>query len=244
MSSLTLPTPIRVKFIDEFSRKMLTSGYKREQTKSVIEAGIKGYERAVVKHMSGKRALHQRGKDGVSSRNRKKLLEKSTWFKEKERDSEDQSFRGTLGEEIKFSGKRNTIKSSTVLFVDQTRRGELAAAIREKEEELSEIAGWKLKVVEKSGTTLTELLVRANPWAGLKCGRADCWPCETGGEKDSRCFKRNVLYETRCHPCAEEGLEVVYIGETSRTGYERGGEHANDAMRRKGTVSIKLLKLG
>ena len=115
-TSLTLPTAARVKIIDEFSRKMLTSGYKREQTKSVIEAGIKGYERAVVKHISGKRAQHQRGRDGISSRNRKKLLEKSTWFKEKETDSEDHSFRATLDEEIKFSGKRNTVKSSTVGF--------------------------------------------------------------------------------------------------------------------------------
>ena len=82
------------------------------------------------------------------------------------------------------------MRSSTVLFVEQTRRGVLAAKLREKEKLLYSITGWKLKVVEKSGTTLRQLLVKSNPWSGPKCGRKYRFPCNSTDKGDSKCFKK------------------------------------------------------
>ena len=62
---------------------------------------------------------------------------------------------------------------STVLFVEQTRRGGLAAKMRETISRLEPMLGFRWKVVENAGTNLASLLVKKNPWAGGICGRRD-----------------------------------------------------------------------
>ena len=97
---------------------------------------------------------------------------------------------------------------------------------------MSLLAGWKIRIGEKSGTTLKHMLVKFNPWAGPKCGRKACILCRNT-EGDSKCFKRNVLYESQCLQCKKAGKETIYVGETSRTGYERGREHEEDGKKEK-----------
>ena len=99
--------------------------------------------------------------------------------------------------------------------------------LREKEEELAEVTGFKIKIVEQSGTALKSLLVKSNPWAGGKCGRFNCLPCEAGLQ-DSKCFTRNILYENTCIECSLKGDEAIYIGESSMSAYERAGDHMGD----------------
>ena len=70
----------------------------------------------------------------------------------------------------------------------------------ETEEKLAAITGFRVKIVEKSRTTLKSILVRSDPWAEGKCGSRKCLPCETG-VKNSKCRKRNVLYESTCKEC-------------------------------------------
>ena len=142
-----------------------------------------------------------KGTSGIVRRKRKKLLEKANWSKEKkatEGGVEENSIitRATIyparGMESSTSKSTNpdNIRSSSVLFVEQTRRGVLAAKLREKEKQLCSITGWKLKVVEKSGTTLRQLLVKSNPWSGPKCGRKDRFPCNSTNKGDSKYFKK------------------------------------------------------
>ena len=114
----------------------------------------------------------------------------------------------------------------------------------------------KIKVVERSGCTIRQLLIRSNPWGQGHCGRpeGECPPCDTGDGKQN-CQQRSVLYETFCLRCKEQvdrqkeqgtdttentGKKVnsVYTGETSLTLRERmvgvrgegarGGGHLND----------------
>ena len=63
--------------------------------------------------------------------------------------------------------------------------------------------------------------------------------CISGGEDKGDCRRRNVVYKTECRECKEEQGEAskvkekrdtLYIGETSRTAYERGKEHQRDAQ--------------
>ena len=184
-TSLDLPIAARVQIVDEFSSKLLTSGYSREQIKKIAIAGLKGFEKAVRSHKEGKRTLHRSAHEGAAGRNRKKLLERSNWFKGKKRSEEEvdeeisRPFPPTKNSQRWGSRKvgGNSIKACTVLFVDQTPGGELAARLREKENDLAEITGWKAKIVEKGGTSLQQLLVKSNPWEGGVCGRNGCEPC-------------------------------------------------------------------
>ena len=79
---------------------------------------------------------------------------------------------------------------------------------------------------------------------GQQCGRTDCITCtqDNNGDKLPPCKKRSILYENICVRCNPNILEnrdnkksnklspppyppSVYIGESSRSLYERGKEH-------------------
>ena len=132
-----------------------------------------------------------------------------------------------------------------------TNNSELAMALREKESRLEEITGDKIKIVERGGKRLENILTGSDPWKGQDCGRKNCFLCFTKNSMEKKsnkdCTKRNILYEIRCMTCeenikaeakAEEGAvregvrenskTPVYIGESSRSAYERGFEHLNN----------------
>ena len=120
---------------------------------------------------------------------------------------------------------------------------------------MESLTGYKIKIVEKGGTKLVDILHKPNPWAGQDCGREGCLLCKSRkeeGRKDKQdCRKRNLVYKTTCQTCKErKEAEIddkykdedkkkieerkrnmkmyVYIGETNRSAYERGREHHND----------------
>ena len=117
------------------------------------------------------------------------------------------------------------------------------------------MTGYRLKIVEKGGAKLVDLLHKANPWAGQDCGRVRCLLCKTkqreGKNNSQDCTRRNCVYETYCITCKdrqdkrieEKYMEMgkkkveeekrkekryIYIGETNHSVYERGLEHLND----------------
>ena len=139
------------------------------------------------------------------------------------------------------------------MFIPYTPNGELAKILRDNENKLEELTGTRLKLVERTGSKLVDLITRSNPWQGLDCQRENCLLCFTKSEteklKTQECTKRNIVYETRCRTCEDnektriEELELdekskneelknlkifKYVGETSRSAFERGWEHLND----------------
>ena len=83
-------------------------------------------------------------------------------------------------------------------------------------------------------------LPSTNPWGPGDCGRDDCIICKQQDEKPQDCRRRNVLYENQCQVCKvdmKDGEKMNdflkdgkgrYIGETSRSIYERSQEHQRD----------------
>ena len=83
---------------------------------------------------------------------------------------------------------------------------------------------------------------------GQHCGREDCQPCGTGEKRNPNSKQSNIVYESRCKACnkekdassLQEGKENdhqekqikkgIYIGETSRSLFERSREHVKNAM--------------
>ena len=100
------------------------------------------------------------------------------------------------------------IETTSVMFVENTPFGELARRLQECEDRLAEITGRRIKIVEMGGTKLGQALPNTNPWAGSGCSREDCHTCHQGGlgERDKKedCFRRNILYESRCVKCSDE----------------------------------------
>ena len=97
------------------------------------------------------------------------------------------------------------------------------------------MTGYNVRVAETAGMALSRLLPSTNPWGAGDCGRKDCPVCEQKDEKRQNCKQRNILYESSCRICQVDGQKTdltnskgVYVGESSRSMYERGKEHQKD----------------
>ena len=192
---------------------------------------------------------------------------KSTWFKsyrDKENPEEDATIptasgggrkrKAVGGEEI--ATKRcikeqdpKQIITTSVMFVDSTPHGVLCARLQSCEDRIGVVTDWRVKMVEMGGSQLSQQFSNTDPWSGAGCEREDCYTCHQGGEeKKEDCFRRNILYESRCVACQEEqerelkstkkksrkidsDEKGVYVGESSRSLYERTKEHWNDAVK-------------
>ena len=139
------------------------------------------------------------------------------------------------------SKRKETIRKASpisVLFMDNTKGGLLSRKLQEADNRLSLMTNYRVRVVESAGTALSRLLPSTNPWGTGDCGRQDCITCKQQDDPIQNCKKRSILYENRCVVCnvdVKEGTEMkdgegrgVYVGESSRSIYERAKEHQHD----------------
>ena len=125
------------------------------------------------------------------------------------------------------------------------------------------LTGYRLKIVERAGMKLENILHKSNPWSGENCERKSCLLCETKLKTEKKmsqsCSKRNLTYKTWCHSCTEVGKNGVldeaegaedekrsesglyaYVGESSRSCFERAAEHVRDRVNyNKGSHMLK-----
>ena len=242
-TNLELPQEEKNEIVNQYSRKLTTSGYSRDQVHRVVTAGLRGFEKMAKRQQEGLGNIHRPAAEGAAARNRAKLLGKTNWFKprkckeqaEHPAKAREAPLRRTnvtkrQAKPIQIDRSSKQMRTTSVLFVEQTPGGELARRYRQAEINLSAITGFRIKVVEKTGTAVKNILHKSNPWAEGFCSRANCYPCQTGEEKC--CFVRSLVYTSQCVPCKEVGQVKMYIGETSRSAHERGGEHEADYKKR------------
>ena len=95
-----------------------------------------------------------------------------------------------------------------VLFVPNTVDSSLANEIRETVQSLRPWTALNLKIIERGGDKLQDILCKSNPWGGEDCKREDCFTCEVatkfGHCSFKNCHQRSVLYETWCKRCKRE----------------------------------------
>ena len=201
----------RNKVVDDFSAKLQLSGYQLDQIKKIVIAGLKGYEGILRRVREGKAILHKSAKDGAKARYRKKLLGKSTWFKEKDRkDGASKDPNNTDATNIGRSDGRNVKPSpsyskaagnktpaSNVLFVPQTPGGALASALRQAEAELQMLCGGKVKIVERGGHNH-----QTNPPPNQPMGRRNMWqgklpPLQKQRGREAKLYTGRNVYNVR-----------------------------------------------
>ena len=264
-TDVRLGNKVMTKVIDQFGKKLLTSGYTLSQSRKIALSGIRGWERKL-KRAEGKiRSLFRTSEESMKGRIRKKAVGKTTWYKKRKKDNikEDKRNRteesttrkhhnhhqpSTDKERTEYNHDdshqegRGAKKTAAVLFIENTKEGKLAQNIREVLERLEGMLGYKIKVVERAGTPLRLMFPLSKVGEGKECGREDCTTCtqESRSETLPPCNKRSVLYENICTKCnpgvGEKNFKLsppehppsVYIGESARSLYERGGEHWRD----------------
>lgn len=255
--------------IEHYIYQLKMSEYERSQARDIVCSGVIGWKRKIQRREKEQQGFYRHGKSTLKSRNRKKLLEKTTWFRQKrKREDEEDDEMHLPARKMRYSSKMQakSVKQNgdaaaakvpdikAVMFIPYTTGSKLAKSLREAEEKLGSLTGYRLKVVEKAGDKLEDLLTKSNPWQGMDCGRQNCLLCETKLKTDKNlsqdCHTRNLVYETWCMTCLrrdEEDAERrgegdagrvrelkrkirkhLYIGETSRSMYERALEHQGD----------------
>ena len=117
----------------------------------------------------------------------------------------------------------NNNKFESVFFVDATPKMKLAKECQS----IFKSTGLKIKVVEKSGKSLKQYLVKSNPFERRKCMEA-CDICNT--HPYINCKSRDTVYIITCEGCPKgEGVtNNDYAGESSRSIGERFREHMED----------------
>ena len=113
--------------INRFCQKMYNSGYKEDQIKRVVVAGIRGWGSKVTRCKEEGRRLRRPAKDSQDSRMRTKFLGKSSWFRKRGGQKKDW-YKGGRKDSKKRTGAKNIKKApqttpKTVLFVEQTPGG-------------------------------------------------------------------------------------------------------------------------
>ena len=110
---------------------------------------------------------------------------------------------------------------------------------------LAGMTAFRVRITETAGMPLSRLLPSTNPWGASDCGQLDRLVCDQGDEVKQDCKRRNILYESSCTICRvdikeddtdEAGKKELflkdgkglYIGESSRSIYERSKEHHRD----------------
>jgi hypothetical protein len=101
-------------------------------------------------------------------------------------------WRGSKKNADKKPGKS---KIKAVMFVPYMHGSKLAKQLREIEETMEGITGYRMKIVERGGRKLSHMLHKSNTWEGKPCTRQNCLHCDTKLRKEKfnnqSCHKRN-----------------------------------------------------
>ena len=120
------------------------------------------------------------------------------------------------------------LKYSTTLFVPPTPGSALARELRRAERENNQGRTWGVKIVERRGTTISNILCRSYPWATTTCQSSNCFPCTSAAPNKQpkvSCRAPGIAYRVDCLSCQATGSSSCYEGESGRNGYTRGLEH-------------------
>ena len=107
-----------------------------------------------------------------------------------------------LENETRIKGE---IEAKAVLIVQNTKDSVLANQIIDMIQKLKPWTGINLKVEERAGDKIQDLLHKNNPWEDQDCERKSCHLCISSTKSDESvlksCTKRSIIYETWCETC-------------------------------------------
>ena len=243
-----------IKVIDDYSQKLLNSGYSVEETRAIVVKGLKGYEGRKNRCREEGRSLWRTANQSRGARHLKKLTANTSWYRGRKKRNYYGGGSTKKGEQQKGAKDTRAWEQKSVLFVEQTREGELGKQLRDVVQRLAPVMGFAIKIVERTGSNLKSKFPQASLWEGAMCGRDKCVTCGQGAEVIPPCTRKSLVYENVCAVCNEGAggkdevvgsnpdVPSIYVGETSRTLFERTIEHwgaarGNKAARAKSHIA-------
>ena len=195
--------------LSKFMHKLKISGYSEHFRSEIILSAKSAYKIMVENDLKGIKPLYRNSEQIENDRSQQKKNRTQWWNK-----------------------KGNNF--SAVLFVPPTPNAELAKLIQARERELNKNSKLSIKVIEKGGTKVKQLLVRKSPFESKKCENLKCPICQNTDKSVTNdldripCGTENVGYRFICTKCGAN-----YEGETARMNNIRAIEHIKDLEKKK-----------
>lgn len=150
-TSRRLDNEIKTNFLNEFSYRMMISGYSEKVRLEVIQKGLEAYERQLKRDEENECPLYRPKGYNEEERRKKKLRNKMSWYK----------------------------PHDTVLFCPPSPNSMLANEMKKIAAEEKTLSGISIKVVERAGHKIRSLLPGMQEEAS--CRRNDCIVHANGG---------------------------------------------------------------
>ena len=184
--------------------RMVMSGYSIGFIVKAIDGGIRAHLKILADHQRNGTPVH-RPKDWEGRKKRRRNIQ--NWFQP-----------GDAGSKI----------FTSVVFVPATPGSRLQKLLQKKEKENNQGRIHRIRIVEKSGVTVRNVLARNYPWEVSYCQQDDCFQCSTCPTPKYSCRKPGIGYKITCLKCASTGTIAVYEGESSKNAYARGKKHLQE----------------
>ena len=126
-----LPKEDKWCIMNDYSQKLLDSGYSFDQTRKIIINGVRGHESRKIRYQKQGRPLRRTGKASKGARVTKKLREKTSWFRQKSQEDCYPGGKKTTGTTTGKTKKTSEVPRKTCLFVEYTSKGKLAKKLRD-----------------------------------------------------------------------------------------------------------------
>ena len=217
-TKLDLGSEVQISHLNKLMLKLKNSGYNQKFRTEVLDSSIKAFQRMVEEDKSGIKPLFRPREWNFEERQKSKNEKKRNWW----------------------NNTNAQIQYTSVLFVTPTPGGVLAKEVRTREAEINRNSKERVKIEEKGGLKIKDILVSKNPFKKSKCVQKTCPLCKQSDiividSEDVKipCNTNNVGYRWLCVTCKERDIIKVYEGETGRSARIRGAEHLDDFLKKR-----------
>ena len=132
--------------------KLKNSGYKYKFRKEILDSGLKAYAKMIEDDKTNVKPLYRSRDWNSEERQLLKAKKKFNWW----------------------NSSKSEIQYKSVLFVTPTPGGLLAKELREREAELNKNSTERIKIEEKGGLKIKDILGSKNPFKKPKCVQQTC----------------------------------------------------------------------
>ena len=176
----------RIQKVDHFTKQLINSGYSWKQSRDIIVSALKGIIKKEEREKERGAKRYRTGEESLEERLRKHLTEATEWYKKggrdeieeesersgKEEKERSRAWRGwRIGRKMGRKYTNNEERATAVeeglvrgvLFLPFTENSELARRVRERLKQLEEISSLRVRVVERTGEKLVDLIHKSNP---------------------------------------------------------------------------------
>ena len=205
----------------QYMSELEAGGYSHQWRQRVLESALMGFEKMLKGEKEGTGWVNRPEVSTRGTRRLKRLAGRTSWFQPGGNERRTGVKRRRGGQETEERKTDQPIEG--VMYVPFTPQSELKKKMQEVENLWANNPNsGRMRIVERLGPTIQELVTNPAPWKGEHCGREVCPPCET---RPGTCRGKGVTYNILCGTCKEEGKVALYHVESNRTLLDRSLEH-------------------